>query len=40
VGCASEYPTGGSSVKKFLIMLLVLIGIGAVVAVAIKATQE
>ena len=32
--------SGGTTVKKFVVMLLVLIGLGAIVAVAIKATQE
>jgi hypothetical protein len=32
--------SGGTVVKKFVVMLLVLIGLGAIVAVAIKATQE
>jgi len=27
-------------VKKFVVLLLVLVGLGAIVAVAIKATQE
>jgi len=27
-------------VKKFVVLLLVLIGLGAIVAVAMKATQE
>jgi len=32
--------SGGTIVKKFVVLLLVLIGLGAIVAVAIKATQE
>ena len=33
-------PSGGTTVKKFVVLLLVLVGLGAIVAVAIKATQE
>jgi len=32
--------SGGTTVKKFVVLLLVLVGLGAIVAVAIKATQE
>ena len=35
----SAHP-GGTVVKKFVVLLLVLLGLGAIVAVAIKATQE
>jgi len=31
---------GRNTVKKFVVLLLVLVGLGAIVAVAIKATQE
>jgi hypothetical protein len=33
-------PDGRNTVKKFVVMLLVIIGLGAIVAVALKATQE
>jgi len=33
-------PTGRIAVKKFLIVLLVLLGLGAIVAVVLKVTQD
>jgi hypothetical protein len=37
---AGPVPSGGTNVKKLVVLLLVLVGLGAIVAVAIKATQE